>query len=91
MSSLFDAKALIANAGPSWLDGITESDRKLYLEREASLVARESELKKQLGHFSSLKDYARSIVNQNIKLEFDQDRDAKGPNSYSRVTDFPSS
>jgi hypothetical protein len=76
MNSLFNAKALIANATPSWLNGIAQDDRELYLEHEASLVARESELKKQLGHFSSLKDYARSIVNQNIKLEFDQDRDA---------------
>jgi len=76
MNSLFNAKALVANARPSWLDGITQADRELYLSHEAWLVARESELKKQLGHFSSLKDYARSIVNQLIKLEFDQDLDA---------------
>lgn len=76
MSSLFDAKTLIANARPSWLDGITQDDREHYLSQEERLVASESELKIQLGHFSSLKDFARSIVNQNIKLEFDQDRDA---------------
>jgi hypothetical protein len=76
MNSLFNAKTLIANARPSWLNGITQGDRELYLAHEASLVARESELKKQLGHFSSLKDFARSSVNQNIKLEFDQDLDA---------------
>ena len=76
MNSLFNAKALIVNARPSWLDGITQDDRERYLMQEARLVARESELKKQLGHFSSLKDYARSIVNQLIKLEFDLDPDA---------------
>ena len=76
MNSLFNAKALIANATPSWMDVITEDDRELYLAHEVSLVARESELKKQLGHFSSLKDYARSIANQAINEEFDQDLDA---------------
>ncbi|MEO4013510.1 dermonecrotic toxin domain-containing protein [Pseudomonas rossensis] len=76
MNSLFDAKTLIANARPSWLDGVTQNDRELYLAHEGWLVARESELKKQLGHFSSLKDYARSTANQLIKLEFDQDLDA---------------
>jgi len=76
MNSLFDAKTLIANASPSWLGGITQNDREHYLSQEERLVASESELKKQLGHFSSLKDFARSIVSQNIKLEFDQDRDA---------------
>ncbi|VVQ37822.1 hypothetical protein PS943_05475 [Pseudomonas fluorescens] len=76
MNSLVDAKTLIANASPSWLGGITKDDRELYLAHDGWLVERESELKKQLGHFSSLKDFARSIVNQNIKLEFDQDRDA---------------
>ncbi|WP_415773285.1 dermonecrotic toxin domain-containing protein [Pseudomonas sp. LB3P38] len=76
MNSLFNAKTLIANARPSWLDGITQDDRELYLRQEAWLVASESELKKQLGHFSSLKDYARSIANQLIKLDFDQDLDA---------------
>lgn len=76
MNSLFNAKTLVANAIRSWLDGITQYDRELYLAHEASLVARETELKKQLGHFSSLKDYARSIVNLNIKWEFGQDLDA---------------
>lgn len=76
MNSLFNAKTLVANAIRSWLDGITKYDRELYLAHEASLVARETELKKQLGHFSSLKDYARSIANLNIKWEFGQDLDA---------------
>ncbi|WP_219732400.1 MULTISPECIES: dermonecrotic toxin domain-containing protein [unclassified Pseudomonas] len=75
VNSLFNADTLIASAKP-WLDGISQEDRELYLAHEAWLVTRESELAKQLGHFSSLKDYARSIVNQNIKLEFGQDRDA---------------
>lgn len=76
MNSLFNGKTLIADASLWWLDGITQNDREHYLSQEERLVASESELKKQLGHFSSLKDFARSIVNQNIKLEFDQDRDA---------------
>lgn len=76
MNSLFNAKTLVANAIRSWLDGITQYDRELYLAHEASLVARETELKKQLGHFSSLKDYARSIANLNIKWEFGLDLDA---------------
>ncbi|WP_283189927.1 DUF6543 domain-containing protein [Pseudomonas sp. PMCC200344] len=76
MNSLFNAKTLIANARPSWLDGITQNDREYYLSQEKRLAASESELEKQLGHFSSLKDYARSTANQHIKLKFDQDLDA---------------
>lgn len=69
-------KALVSSARPLWLDRITEAERAAYFEQENRLAASEVELKEHLGHYSSLKDYARYIANQLLSLEFGHTLDA---------------
>lgn len=69
---------------PQWLDNILPIKRHEYFEQEANLLDSEEALREVLGHFNSLKEFARYSANKLLIDTFDEAPDADDIKCISR-------